>query len=81
MYANGHRISPQMLRQVWAAVTAHPQMPIRALAKTLRRSNSTVIDTLHALRDAGYINFEDRTERTRTVLVPFIELRNRNGHR
>jgi hypothetical protein len=28
---------------------------------------------MHTLRDAGYIDFVDGAERTRTILIPFIE--------
>jgi hypothetical protein len=27
---------------------------------------------MHTLRDAGYIDFVDGAERTRTILIPFI---------
>lgn len=79
MYANGRRISAQMLRRVWAGVTAHPQSTVRALASTLHLPNSTIVDTLHALRDAGYIDFPDKAERARQILVPFIVEERRHG--
>lgn len=72
MYTNGRYISSQVLRDVWAAVTRDQRLPIRALARTTGHAPSTTHAALVALRDAGYIDFADNTERTRTVLVPFV---------
>jgi predicted ArsR family transcriptional regulator len=58
-------------RRVWAAITADPQAHIRDLACQLDLNPHTIHRILHQLRDAGYIDFADRSERARTVIIPF----------
>lgn len=79
MYRNGRSLSSQVLRDVWAAVTIHRRMPIRALARSSGHAPSTTHAALVALRDAGYIDFADNTEHTRTIIVPFIVMK-KKGH-
>ena len=68
----GRYVSEALLRRVWAAVTKEPQIRVRPLAAQLGyRSCSDVSIALRVLRDAGYIDFADRSIGTRQIIVPF----------
>ena len=72
MYTNGRHISTTAMRDVWAAVTHDSRLSLRALARTTGHAVSTTHAALFALRQAGYIDYVDNAECTRTVLVPFV---------
>jgi len=57
---------------IWAALTRRPRASLDELAALSGLPRSTVHDAVYALRDAGYIDFEDGAKRARHVLIPFI---------
>lgn len=64
-------IPDRLIRRVWAAVTCDPSISVRELATHLGYASwADVAIALRVLRNAGYIAFEDRAARARTVLVP-----------
>lgn len=72
----GCYVSDHLVRRVWAVLTNEPQITVRDLAGRLGcRTWAGVAIALKVLRDAGYIEFEKGTERARTIVVPFIELK------
>lgn len=68
----GGHASPRLVRRAWAAVTTTPNASMIELARQIDASWSGVAITLHILRDAGYIDFEDRAVRARRIIVPFV---------
>lgn len=76
-FNNGPSRHAQSCRIVWQAVSRAPGMPIRQLAARTGLATTTISRALHTLRDVyGYIWFDHNAERARTILVPFIKLRN-----
>lgn len=67
---SGARISRERTRRVWRAVTRRPCAPLRELGDAVGMSPSVVLRHLRALRDLGYIAFEDGRQQARHVLVP-----------
>jgi hypothetical protein len=65
--------SVQTLRATWAALTADPGATNRELR---RRVGVGSIDTIRrakqTLRAAGYIDYQDRTNNTTRIIVPFV---------
>lgn len=59
------------MRRVWAAVTQDPQASLKSLAERVGCSYSRVGVILKDLRAAGYIDFQDRTNGARTIVLPF----------
>jgi DNA-binding transcriptional ArsR family regulator len=60
------------MRRVWAAVTRTPCATVRQLGAQIGMPYGSVSVALRLLRDAGYVHFEDRAGRARTVIVPFV---------
>ena len=72
----GYHVQPDQARQVWAALTAEPSRPLIAIAAELGLSRSCVSAARRLLRDAGYVDFDDRKQGTATrILVPFHVVR------
>ena len=72
----GAHVSERTVRRVWAIVSREPQITTRRLAQQLGYGSTAGMSVaLRILRDAGYIDFEAKTERARTILIPFITLR------
>jgi predicted transcriptional regulator len=68
----GTAVSDRRVRQVWAALTANPHASIQEIAQQLDyRAPGCIHAALHMLRDMGYIAFDNRAVRARTVIVPF----------
>lgn len=65
---------PDLVRDVWALVSRSPQLGMGAIGQKLGVSSSQVARALRFLRDAGYIDYEDRATATRRILVPLIEV-------
>lgn len=63
------------VRAVWACVSRHPRAPIAAIGSMLGLSIGMTWRALQALRDAGYIDFDDGAIGARRILVPFIVTR------
>lgn len=59
------------VRAIWAAVTYDPTATLSELRAITGLSNATIGRALHALRFAGYIDFDPSRARARVVLVPF----------
>lgn len=70
-----HYVSDASVRRVWAAVTQAPCATTRALGNTVGLSAGGVSAALRILNDAGYIHAPRERRRARTVLVPFVEVR------
>ncbi len=68
----GNHMSTHNIRRVWALISIQPQLPLRALAAQLGLPYSSIGAALRLLKDAGYIDFPKKSERARTVLVPFV---------
>lgn len=58
---------------IWAAITKEPQVTVRKLAEQTGIPFCTVSAALRVLRDAGYIDFADRTNGARTILIGYAE--------
>ena len=65
-------VSDRTVRRVWAEVTRTPHATTEEMAQRVGKAKSTVHVALLMLRDAGYINFPNKSYRARTVIVPFV---------
>lgn len=67
------RSAPKLrdMRTVWAAVTRTPTATLTELRAVTGLSLTTIGRALHALRFAGYIDFDPYRSRARTIVVPF----------
>lgn len=79
MLYDHHRPSLARVRRVWAAVSETPNATVRELGATLDLSPVAVGAALQVLRMAGYIDFAPRSGRARTIIVPFVTIRARQG--
>lgn len=68
----GSHMTVARIRDVWAAVSQSPNATVRELADAVGMPYVIVSASLRLLRDAGYIQFEPRAERARTIVIPFI---------
>lgn len=66
------RVAFDNTRRVWAALSADPCRTVRQLTHDLGLTHDTIISALRRLSDAGYIDYEPRAVRARTVIVPFV---------
>lgn len=74
----GAHVSERTVRRVWALVSREPQITTRTLARRLGYGSTAGMSVaLRVLKDAGYIDFPPDTERARTILVPFIAIKER----
>lgn len=72
--AAGGALPLALVRDVWALVTRSPQLGMRPIGDRLGVSSSQVSRAMRFLRDAGYIEFEDKVCGTRRIIVPLIEV-------
>jgi DNA-binding MarR family transcriptional regulator len=69
-----YQLSFRAVRRVWAAVSMTPQATLRELMPVTGLAQGTIGMALRHLQSLGYIDFDPRVARARTVLVPFIEV-------
>lgn len=67
-------VSAARTREVWAYLSrpGHTNASLSEIADALRIPKSQVWAAFVWLRDCGWIEFEDKTQRTRRLIVPFM---------